>query len=201
MDSGLRIRLARIFDADRIERLQERSLLRLGSRYYGREAIESFLRLVGTLDTRLIQDRTYYVAEVDGRMVGCGGWTFRAAAVPGGGPTPAPRLDPDRDAAFVRAIYVAPESARRGVGSALMEQAESDIAGAGFARAQLVATLSGEPLYRKLGYREIGRLAVHLPDGNVLQGVRMEKNLREAATMRESLPAATSPLTNLSDVA
>src|SRR5690606_1718551 len=82
MKSELRIRLARMADADRIERLQEQSLPRLGSRYYGRSAVEIFLRLVGSLDIGLIQDRTYYVAEFGGRLVGCGGWSFRAAAMP-----------------------------------------------------------------------------------------------------------------------
>lgn len=199
MNSDLRIRLARMVDADRIERLQQRSLLRLGSPYYGRAAVESFLRLVGTLDSDLIRDRTYYVAEFSGRLVGCGGWSFRAAAMPPSDGTPAPRLDPARDAAFVRAIYVAPESARCGIGSALMRQAEAAIAAAGFARAQLVATLSGEPLYRKLGYREIGRLQLDLPDGSLLQGIRMEKHVGEVARLSASI--STDGLGNLSEVA
>lgn len=199
MNSDLRIRLARMADADRIERLHQRSLLRLGSPYYGRAAVESFLRLVGTLDIGLIQDRTYYVAEFGGRLVGCGGWSFRAAAMPPSHSTTAPRLDPRRDAAFVRAIYVAPETARCGVGTAVMRQAESAIAAAGFARAQLVATLSGEALYRKLGYREIGRLQLDLPDGSVLEGIRMEKHLSKDA--RRSASISADDLGNLSAVA
>lgn len=198
MNSDLRIRLARMADADGIERLQEQSLLRLGSRYYGRSAVESFLRLVGTLDIGLIQDRTYYVAEFGGRLVGCGGWSFRAAAMPPSHSVTAPRLDPRRDAAFVRAIYVAPEVARCGVGSALMRQAESAIVNAGFARAQLVATLSGEPLYRKLGYREISRLQLDLPDGSTLQGIRMEKHVDAARSHLAS--TSTESLANLSEV-
>lgn len=87
-------------------------------------------------------------------------------------------LDHERDPAFIRAIYVAPEWARCGVGTALMQRAEAAAASRGFQRAQLVATLSGEALYRKLGYLEIGRLNIALPDGNVLNGIRMEKSLR-----------------------
>lgn len=118
-------------------------------------------RAVMGLDTQLILDRTYFVAECAGVIAGCGGWSRRATLFGGDhakGRDPQ-LLDPARDAARIRAMYTEPAFARRGVGRLILAVCEADAARAGFGRTELAGTLSGEPLYRSCGYRVIERFA------------------------------------------
>jgi GNAT superfamily N-acetyltransferase len=130
------------------------------------------------LDTTLIADRTYWVVEDDGAIGGCGGWSRRATLY--GGDHSAGRhaglLDPAVDAARVRAMYTHPHHVRRGIGGLILELCEAAAAGEGFGRLELVATLSGEPLYRKHGYVETARFE----DGGVPL-VRMAKAIGRRA--------------------
>jgi GNAT superfamily N-acetyltransferase len=109
------------------------------------------------LDTQLIDDGCYFIAEVGGALAGCGGWSRRATLYGGDhSPGRAPALlDPARDAARIRAMYTAPAFARRGVGRAILLASEEAARAAGFKRAELVATLSGLPLYEALGYQKL----------------------------------------------
>jgi GNAT superfamily N-acetyltransferase len=119
-------------------------------------------REVMGLDTQLVADRTYFVVEKDGRLAGCGGWSRRATLYGGDHSTAlrdSAQLDPAHDAARIRAMYTHPGFARRGVGRLILRICETAAAEAGFRRVQLMATLSGEPLYRACGYEEIERTA------------------------------------------
>src|ERR1700733_8591964 len=106
------------------------------------------------VDTQLISDQTYFVAEEDGRFVGCGGWSFRSTLF--GGDTRAGRdssiLDPGTQAAKIRAFFVDPDSARRGIGTLLLDHCESEARARGFSRVELMATLPGVKLYAARGY-------------------------------------------------
>jgi GNAT superfamily N-acetyltransferase len=121
------------------------------------------------LDTQLVADQTYFLVEADGaRLAGCGGWSRRATLYGGDHSTAlrdAALLDPARDAARVRAMYTHPDFARRGVGRLILQLCEAAAAAEGFRRVQLMATLSGEPLYRACGYRQIERTAAAPVDG------------------------------------
>ena len=132
------------------------------------------------LDTQLVADRTYFAIEDDGRLAGCGGWSRRATLY-GGDHSTALRdealLDPMRDAARVRAMYTHPDFARRGVGRLILSLCEAAAAAEGFARVELMATLSGEPLYRACGYREIERTAAAPVGGVIVPLIRMGKTL------------------------
>ncbi len=135
-------------------------------------------RAVMGLDTQLVTDRTYFMVEEAGRMAGCGGWSRRATLY-GGDHSTALRdqavLDPARDAARVRAMYTHPDFARRGVGRLILSLCEAAAAAEGFARVQLMATTSGEPLYRACGYREIERTAAAPVDGVIVPLILMGK--------------------------
>ena len=112
------------------------------------------------LDTQLVRDGTYFVVEADGAIAGCGGWSRRATLYGGDHSLELrePRLlDPASDAARVRAMYTHPAFKRRGVGRLILSESEKAAAAEGFRRVELMATLSGEPLYRACGYREIER--------------------------------------------
>jgi GNAT superfamily N-acetyltransferase len=127
-------------------------------------------RFVMGLDTQLISDRTYFIVEAEGRIAGCGGWSRRATLY-GGDHSAALRnatlLDPVRDAARVRAMYTHPDFARRGVGRLILGLCEAAAFRDGFHRVQLMATLSGEPLYRSCGYEEIERVISNTEIGDV----------------------------------
>jgi GNAT superfamily N-acetyltransferase len=127
-------------------------------------------RAVMGLDTQLVADRTYFIVEAEGALAGCGGWSRRATLYGGDHSTDlrdAALLDPARDAARVRAMYTHPDQARRGVGSLILSLCESAAAAEGYRRAQLMATLSGEPLYRARGYVEIERTSAMVGDVSV----------------------------------
>ena len=137
-------------------------------------------RAVMGLDTQLVADRTYFLVEEDGHLAGCGGWSRRATLY-GGDHSTALRneslLDPVRDAARVRAMYTHPNFARRGVGRLILSLCEAAAAAEGFGRVQLMATLSGEPLYRACGYAEIERVAAAPVGGVVVPLILMGKPL------------------------
>jgi len=137
-------------------------------------------RSVMGLDTQLVADRTYFIIEQGDRIAGCGGWSRRATLY-GGDHSLALRdaalLDPTRDAARIRAMYTHPDFVRQGVGRLILSLCEAAARAAGFARAEMMATLAGEPLYRACGYVEIERTASAPVDGIVVPLVRMGKGL------------------------
>ncbi len=140
---------------------------------------EAALAELFTVDRQLIEDRTYFVAVVDGRVAGCGGWSKRKTLL-GGDHAPARDaefLDPARDAARIRAFFIHPDWARRGIGAQILEACEAEARAAGFLAAEMAATLSGVPLYRARGYAELERFEAPLPDGGGLPVVRMRKPL------------------------
>jgi GNAT superfamily N-acetyltransferase len=117
------------------------------------EQIASSRTIMG-LDTQLIEDGTYFVVMLDDAIAGCGGWSRRATLY-GGDASPgrnAALLDPDRDPARVRAMYTHPRFTRRGVGRMILALCEAAARSEGFGRAELMATMAGEPLYRACGY-------------------------------------------------
>lgn len=140
---------------------------------------ESALRTVFTIDTHLVQDGTYFVSVAkDGTLAACGGWSFRKTLYGGDHQIQTPdatKLDPSVDAAKVRAIFVHPDHARKGLGSAILQAAEEAAANAGFRRFEMGSTLAGVHLYTLKGYRGISRMLVPVGEGHAIEVVRMEK--------------------------
>jgi N-acetylglutamate synthase-like GNAT family acetyltransferase len=140
---------------------------------------ELALKKVYGVDSQLIADGTYFVAETAGQVVGCGGWSKRNTLY--GGDQWSGRedslLDPRKDAAKIRAFFVHPEWARKGVGSLILDACEQAAVAAGFTRFEMGSTLTGVALYRARGYVEMEKLAVPLEDGESLPIVRMAKQL------------------------
>jgi N-acetylglutamate synthase-like GNAT family acetyltransferase len=166
------LRKAVAADIPALEKLIDASVRGLQAQDYTPEQIEAALRTVFTVDTQLIEDGTYFVVEQDGEMIGCGGWSQRKTLC--GGDHHAVRenalLDPAQDAAKIRAIFVHPEWARRGIGSLLLTAAEDAAMGAGFRRLEMGATLTGVPVYLRRGYREIEMMTVPLEKWRDLAG-------------------------------
>jgi GNAT superfamily N-acetyltransferase len=183
------LRLATEDDVPALHALIEASVRGLQAGDYTQAQIEGALGTVLGLDTQLIRDRTYFVAEIadsDNSLsqnararepAGCGGWSkrktlFGADRGPGREPD---LLDPAIDAAKVRAIFVHPDYARRGLGSLILARVEAEAAAAGFKRYEMGSTLTGVPLYRLKGYVEVERIGVPLHNGEALPVVKMVK--------------------------
>ncbi len=179
MSGALVIRAASAADIGPLRELQAAAMCALGATYYRPAQVAAAVRYICVPDGDLIADGTYLVAELNGRLVGCGGWSLRrkAYAGPTASHTDAERLDPAIEPTNIRAMFTAPDVARRGVGRAILAAAEDAARAAGFRRARLGATLSGEDFYRRSGYVEIGRDTALLPDGTALEVIVMEKDL------------------------
>ena len=183
MKAKFQLRLAMDEDVAALHALIEASVRGLQAADYTAAQIEGALGTVLGLDTQLIRDRTYFIAEVlnestNARSVaGCGGWSMRKTlfGADGGAGREPELLDPATDAAKVRAIFVHPDFARQGLGSLLLTAAENAARAAGFRRFEMGSTLTGVPLYRRKGYVELERIAVPLSNGDVLPVVKMMK--------------------------
>ncbi len=175
------IRQAKQRDIPVLKQLIPESVRLLSANSYTTQQIESALVNMFGVDTRLIEDGTYYVAEVEGRIVACGGWSKRATLF-GGDQMKACEddllLNPQIDPARIRAFFVHPEYARRGIGSRMMEACERAAQEAHFTTLELVATLPGEPLYKSFGYEVAERFDIELPEGVRLPVARMRKRIR-----------------------
>jgi GNAT superfamily N-acetyltransferase len=149
-------RLATRDDLPVLTALMTAAIDELQKPFLSAEQIASSRAIMG-LDTQLIDDGTYFAIELDGIIVGCGGWSRRATLY-GSDRTPgrdAALLDPKRDAARIRAMYTHPEYTRRGIGRRILGLCEAAARGEGFARAELMATMAGEPLYRSCGFEPV----------------------------------------------
>jgi GNAT superfamily N-acetyltransferase len=146
---------------------------------YSIAQIDGALATVFTVDSHLIADGTYFVAlGPDGEFAGCGGWSFRQTLYGGDQQIEEiqpDRLNPDTDAAKIRAMFVHPDFVRRGLGSAILDAAEKAAVAFGFRRFEMASTLTGVPLYWLRGYREVGRIAVPVGNGERIEVVRMVK--------------------------
>ena len=178
------MRVATEEDIRALHVLIEQSVRRLQANDYTPAQIEGALGHALGLDTQLVADRTYFVAEMrddDGemRMVGCGGWSHRKTLFgsDGGPGRVGDLLDPRIDAAKIRAIFVHPDWARRGLGSLILQHCEEAARAAGFTRLEMGSTLTGVPLYRLKGYVEQERIDIPLPNGEALPVIKMTKEV------------------------
>ena len=171
-------RVAVAADIQGIAALMARAIGALQGDFLTPAQVEASRAVMG-LDTQLIADGTYLLVEAeDGRLAGCGGWSRRATLY-GGDHSTALRdsalLDPARDAARIRAMYTDPDFVRRGVGRLVLSICEAAAREAGFVRAEMMATLAGEPLYRACGYLPIER--IETPGDVPVPMIRMGKDL------------------------
>jgi GNAT superfamily N-acetyltransferase len=177
--SDLHIRAALFADVEALETLIRDSVLGLSGGEYTPAQLASALRHVFGIDTRLIDDGTYFVVEDRGRPVACGGWSRRRTLF--GGDRYADRsddrLDPQTEAARIRAFFVHPDWARKGVGRMLLKECERAAAASGFRRLELMATLTGIAFYEREGFSLLERHDLELPDGVRFPLARMARDL------------------------
>lgn len=173
------LRLATPADIPALERLIEASGRGLSAGFYTLEQTDAITRHVFGVDSRLIDDGTYFVIEHEARIVACGGWSrrgtlFGADRFKGASD---PLLDPQREPARIRAFFVDPSMARRGLGRQLLEACTRAASAAGFRAFELAATLPGVPLYRDAGFDAIEEFDLELPGDIRVPLVRMRRAL------------------------
>jgi GNAT superfamily N-acetyltransferase len=173
----LSLRRATPKDVPRLETLISESVRALSAGYYSAEQVESALRFVFGVDTQLIADRTYYVMEGPAGFAACGGWSKRQTLYGGDlhKSEHDPLLDPRTSPARIRAFFVHPSWARRGLARRLYIACRNAAEAAGFTAFELGATLPGVPLYTRLGFEPLERIDVLMPDGVELPIVRMRR--------------------------
>jgi N-acetylglutamate synthase-like GNAT family acetyltransferase len=171
------LRLACEKDIPALEILIPLSVRTLQAAHYSPAQMEAALGPVFGVDSKLIQDGTYFVVEHEGEIIACGGWSRRKALFGGDRERPGEDalLDPKHNPARIRAFFVHPEFVRRGIGRKILIACETAIQKAGFQSAELVGTLAGEPLYASSGYTVVERYEVPMSGRLTLPVVRMAK--------------------------
>jgi GNAT superfamily N-acetyltransferase len=187
-ETKIHIRKAAAADVPRLREVIEASVRGLQAEDYSPAQIEGALKSVYGVDSQLIADGTYLVADIElqnrqsqdtPEIVACGGWSKRKTLYGGDQYTAREDslLDPARDAAKIRAFFVHPNWARRGIGSLILEACENAARETGFTRLEMGATLSGVVFYKAKGYAALENLEAPLGNGEVLPIVRMAKKL------------------------
>jgi GNAT superfamily N-acetyltransferase len=169
-------RIASAADIPVLTALMNRAIGELLKPHLSPEQVQASFKIMG-LDTQLIADGTYFLAECGGAVAGCGGWSRRATHF-GGDHSPgrdARLLKPPAEAARVRAMYTHPDFARRGVGRAILAHCERAATAEGFTRIELVATMAGLPLYRACGYQDMEAFDEIASSGIAVPLMRMQK--------------------------
>ena len=192
MSTRLRIRPALESEIPLLNTLIEASVQRLQAEDYSESQRASALATVFGVDTQLVRDGTYLVVDVieartpeqaaghvsaKPQIVACGGWSRRKTLFGADQWTHREDdlLDPAEDAAKIRAFFIHPDWARRGIGSMLLEACETAAKAAGFRRFEMGATLTGAKLFGARGYIAVKRMSVPLRNGEELPIIHMEK--------------------------
>ncbi len=190
--ANIHLRLAVPEDFPALRELIDKSVRGLQTQDYTPAQIEGALQTVFGVDSQLIADGTYIVAEAERNaipraeaarkpsgliIVGCGGWSKRKTLYGSDRWTGREDalLDPQRDAAKIRAFFIHPDWARRGVGSMILKACEEAARSAGFTRYEMGATLTGAKLFGVKGYAVVKRISIPLVNGETLPVIHMEK--------------------------
>lgn len=177
-----KIRKAILLDQPEIENLIAASVRGLSGADYDERQIELSIKSVFGVDSELIADGTYFVAEnEEGKIVGCGGWSKRKTLY-GASRYEASRdsvlLDPASEAAKIRAFFIHPDWARRGIGRSILDACEAEAKAHGFLSAEMMSTLPGVRLYAVCGYAGDERVGIPVGEGVEIECVRMSKSLK-----------------------
>lgn len=182
LDPSYALRVAAMADVPALQALIATSVRGLSTGFYSTAQIEAAITAVFGVDTQLIADRTYHVISDASGPVAAGGWSLRRTLY-GGDQLKGvedPKLNPQTDPARIRAFFVHPAHARRGLARRLYDECARAAHAAGFRGFELMSTLPGEPLYAALGFSAVERTAVPLASGVELPLIRMARRIEHA---------------------
>jgi len=172
-------RKAHLDDRPAIQQLIKESARSLSREHYSEQQIEATVATVFGVDTNLIVDGTYFVAESNGELIGCGGWSKRKTLFGGDqySTRDASYLDPRTEAAKIRAFFIHPGHARKGIARAILAACEAEAKAAGFQSLELMSTLPGIKLYQSCGYLGDDRIELEVSEGLTIGLLPMRKDL------------------------
>src|ERR1700750_2529451 len=173
------IRQAKMEEREAIQQLIAESARLLSREHYSDAQIEAAIETIFGVDTDLIEDGTYFVVEIDEQLAGCGGWSKRKTLF--GGDQYSSRdtayIDPETEPAKIRAFFVHPDHARKGVARALVSRCENEARAQGYRALELLSTLPGIEFYKSCGFVETGNFELDLTESVKLEFVPMRKEL------------------------
>ena len=183
------IRRATLDDREAITQLIAESARGLSRGQYSDPQIDAAIATVFGVDTNLIEDGTYFVADISGTLVGCGGWSRRKTLFGGDqySARDAGYLDPECESAKIRAFFIHPDHARKGIARAILTRCEEEARAHGFHSLELMATLPGVEFYKSCGFSAQGNLDLDLTEGVKLELVPMRKAMTESANNKRQL--------------
>ena len=173
------IRKATMDERDALQQLIAESARNLSREHYNDAQIEAAIATVFGVDTDLIEDGTYFVVESEGQLAGCGGWSKRKTLFGGDqfSSRDAGYLNPETEPAKIRAFFIHPAHARKGIARAILTRCEDEARAQGFRALELMATLPGIEFYKSCGFVETGNFDLDLTDAVKLELVPMRKEL------------------------
>jgi len=173
------MRLAQIDDIESISELIQLSARKLAGQFYDSTTIEQALKGAFGVDTQLIKDKTYFVMTSKSKIIACGGWSFRKTLFGSDNNNlrDSEKLDPQIEAAKIRAFFIHPSNSRMGLGEHLLKSCEQAAITYGFSKIQLMSTLSGIDFYRKHGYSGKSYIFHDMGNGHKIKFLPMEKSL------------------------
>jgi GNAT superfamily N-acetyltransferase len=174
------VRKAKLSDQTEIEMLISNSVRGLSKDDYNERQIELSIQSVFGVDTELIDDETYFVAEVNGQIIGCGGWSKRKTLYGASryeDSRNSEELNPKTDSAKIRAFFIHPDFARKGIGTAILEACENAAKSYGFRSAEMMSTLPGVKLYSVCGYTGDEQVKIPVGENVDIICIKMSKNL------------------------
>jgi GNAT superfamily N-acetyltransferase len=171
------LHLATVDDAAPIDALMKTSIRDIFPGSYDGRQTASSIEFIGSVDRTLIEDGTYFVIDVDGELVACGGWSRRDKLYTGSGAgtDDARLLDPATEPARVRAMFTRGDWTRRGLGRRILAACEAAAKAEGFRTLALMSTVPGLPLYENYGFTVNERVQIPMPDGTSIAGASMTK--------------------------
>ena len=152
----LTIRTATSADPVSLSAVQASSIRSLCRSHYDATQLEPWVaRRTPELFERVLEHQELHVAEEDGRIVGYG--------------------QVDLESGQIVAVYVIPEAAGHGVGSALLAHLEDQARMHGWPRVHLTTTLNALPFFEKHGYERVGPFDYEVATDVILPCVNMRK--------------------------
>jgi N-acetylglutamate synthase-like GNAT family acetyltransferase len=162
------VRRATVTDAGAIARVLARSYGVLYRGWYADDVLRTALPVMSRSNPTLIDSGRYFVAEADGQIVACGGWS---AEKPGFGAVP--RL------AHVRHFATDPDYINRGCGGAILTRSVAEAARTGFVEMEAVSSLTAEAFYARHGFVQVSMVRT-IVAGSAFSCVLMRRRLEGA---------------------
>ena len=161
------IRAARPSDLAAVDALLSRSYPALVKADYPPSVVVTAFPLLSRANPSLLASGTYHVAEdVDGAVVGAGGWTRSG---PQGGRRPG--------MGHVRHVATHQSWIRRGIGTSVMRRTIAQARGAGMHVLDCLSTRTAVPFYASMGFSAVGPVEINLRPGITFPAVRMIRRL------------------------